>query len=351
MKISVIILKSELDRDHILWIEACKKNIEIGSYQIIDITKNDWLDKIKKLQFDIILCRPPGISTFFKTLYDERIMILSSFCGYKIYPSLQEIYLYENKKLLKDWLVAKEIKHPKTFVSFDFNDVDEYIRLKNNYPIVAKTNIGASGNGVVVLKTIEEAKIYVKNVFGRGIKSKSGPKWFKGNLIKKIKKLITNRKFISQRMKEYSMSRNEIQKDFVFFQEFIPHEFEWRCVIIGDSFFAHKKVAVNNISSGKLIKDYNNIPIKLLDYLLEFSEKTRLNSLALDLFESDGDYLVNEIQCFFGQSDPYQMLVNDKPGRYQFNGKEWVFEEGMFNTNQCYDLRLTHAIEQLFKVI
>jgi hypothetical protein len=45
------------------------------------------------------------------------------------------------------------------------------------------------------------------------------------------------------------------------------------------------------------------------------------------------------------------MLVNDKPGRYQFNGKEWVFEEGMFNTNQCYDLRLTHAIEQLFKVI
>jgi len=345
MKVNVIILKSELDRDHLLWIEACKTNNKINGYEIVDMTKNDWLDKIKKLKFDIILCRPPGITSFYKTLYDERMMILSSVCGYKIYPSLQEIYLYENKRLLKDWLVAKGINHPKTFVSFDFKDVTLYIKNIKNYPIVAKTNIGASGNGVVVLKSIEDAKKYVSNVFRNGVKSKSGPKWFKGNILKKIKKIITNKEFISQRMKEYSMSKNETQKDFVFFQEFIQHDFEWRCVIIGDSFFAHKKIAINNMSSGTLIKDYNNVPLKLLDYLLEFTRKTGVNSVALDLFESNGNYLVNEIQCFFGQSDPYQMLVDNKPGRYQYNGKEWIFEEGMFNTNQCYDLRLEHAIK------
>lgn len=347
MKIKVIILKSELDRDHLLWIEACKNNERIESYRVVDMTKNNWLENIRSEKFDLILCRPPGITTFFKSLYDERMMILQDVCGYNIYPSLHEIYIYENKKLLKDWMIARNIPHPKTFVSFFQEDALNYAEDEKNYPIVAKTNIGASGNGVVILKTKDEASQYIKNAFGSGIKSKSGPKWLKGNIFKKAKKIFNNPAFIGQRMKEYGMSKSETQKNFVFFQEFIPHEFEWRCVMIGESYFAHKKLAINNMSSGTLLKGYNDVPEKLLDFLREFRQKTGVSSVAVDLFESEGKYLVNEVQCFFGQSDPYQMLVNDKPGRYIFQNDRWVFEEGMFNTNQCYDLRLQHALSHL----
>jgi hypothetical protein len=59
--------------------------------------------------------------------------------------ALVKSYIYENKKLLNDWLVANNILHPKTFISFDYNDASEYIKNQNNYPIVAKINIGASG--------------------------------------------------------------------------------------------------------------------------------------------------------------------------------------------------------------
>ena len=347
MKVKVIILKNELDRDHLLWIEACKNDSRIEKFHVVDMTKNDWLENIRAIDFDLILCRPSGITTFFKSLYDERMMILSQICGYKIYPSLQEIYIYENKKLLKDWLVAKQIKHPRTFVTFFQQEAIDYASNAKNYPIVAKTNIGASGNGVVILKTETEAQDYIKAAFGLGIKSKSGPKWFKGNIFKKIKKLTRSRAFYAQRMKEYAMSKSETQKNFVFFQEFVPHEFEWRCVIIGDSYFAHKKLAIDNMSSGTLLKGYDAVPEKLLHFLRDFSEKTGVNSAAVDLFESEGDYLINEVQCFFGQSDPYQMLVNEQPGRYVFDGVQWVFEAGMFNTNQCYDLRLDHALRVL----
>jgi glutathione synthase/RimK-type ligase-like ATP-grasp enzyme len=348
MTYKVIILKSELDRDHLLWIEACQKDKRISTFTVVDMTQNDWLESIQALEFDLILCRPPGITSFFKTLYDERMMILKDICGFNIYPTLQEIYIYENKKLLKDWLVAQHIPHPKTFVSFFKSEAIAYASEIQNYPIVAKTNIGASGNGVVILKTKDEAKEYIDQAFGSGIKSKSGPKWLKGNPLKKIRKLLSSKAFLGQRLKEYAMSKSETQKNFVFFQEFIPHEFEWRCVIIGDSFFAHKKLALNNMSSGTLLKGYNDVPLKLLDFLRTFSCKTGVNSVAVDLFESEQGYLINEVQCFFGQSDPYQMLIEDQPGRYIYENEQWKFESGMFNTNQCYDLRLDHALS-IFK--
>ena len=86
------------------------------------------------------------------------------------------------------------------------------------------------------------------------------------------------------------------------------------------------------------------MPESLLTFIREITEKTGLSSVSIDLFERDGQYLVNEVQCFFGQSDPYQMLVDSVPGRYLCMEGSWVFEAGDFASNACYDLRLEHAL-------
>ena len=148
-------------------------------------------------------------------------------------------------------------------------------------------------------------------------------------------------------MLEYKTTYFNPQKGFVIFQEFIPHFYEWRCVRIGDSYFAHKKIARNNKSSGTLIKAYDEVPVMLLDFIREMTERTGLSSVAIDLFDHEGRYLVNEIQCYFGQSDPYQMLVNSVPGRYRFKDGAWAFEAGDFASNACYDLRLEHALKMV----
>ncbi len=51
------------------------------------------------------------------------------------------------------------------------------------------------------------------------------------------------------------------------------------------------------------------------------------------------------MQCMFGQSDPYQMLVDGKMGRYVFDNGQWCFEEGDFNTNESFDLRVRYIID------
>jgi len=139
----------------------------------------------------------------------------------------------------------------------------------------------------------------------------------------------------------------DVQNSFVLLQEYIPHDFEWRVVRIGDSFFAHKKLKMGEKASGSLLKNYDNPPFSILDFVKEVTDRFNFYSQSVDIFETENGYLINEMQCIFGQSDPYQMLVDGKPGRYINKSGKWIFEEGDFNTNESYDLRLQSALELL----
>jgi hypothetical protein len=99
-------------------------------------------------------------------------------------------------------------------------------------------------------------------------------------------------------------------------------------------------------ASGSLEKKYDNPPLKLLEFVKEITDCFQFFSQSVDIFEtSDGRYLINEMQCIFGQSDPYQMLVDGIPGRYVFADGQWVFEAGDFNTHESFDLRVQTAID------
>ena len=71
-------------------------------------------------------------------------------------------------------------------------------------------------------------------------------------------------------------------------------------------------------------------------------------SQAVDLFyDKDRGYLVNELQCFWGSKNPHQMIKDDKPGRFVYKNNKWLFEEGKFNENNSYNLRLQHILKLL----
>lgn len=347
MKFKVAILKSEAAYEHELWIKVCEKTPHIECVDIIELTNDNWLAMVTKKDYDLFLLRPPGRSEQFKRLYDERVYIISSIMRKRIYPSYNEVLIFENKRLLRDWLISNTIPCPPTYVFFHEKEAISFINKSLEFPLVGKTNIGASGSGVVFMHNKEEAKRYINQAFSIGVKTITGPKLFKGSLLNKIIKSITKKGFLKNRMKEYSVTANLSQKGFVILQKFVPHSFEWRCVRIGDSYFAHKKMAVNNKSSGTLIKGYDPVNESLLDFIRSVTEKTNLTSVSIDLFEKGNEFLVNEIQCFFGQSDPYQMLVDGVPGRYRHLEGKWVFEPGDFNTHESYDLRIEHALNIL----
>ncbi|MGM0613689.1 MAG: ATP-grasp domain-containing protein [Bacteroidota bacterium] len=349
MSHKVCILANEDSQSHLLWEQSVMNNEEISTYSILDLTSDNWLENLSKEQFDIFLLKPPGKTEQFKRLYDERVILLQRYFDTPIYPSLTEVLIYENKRFLRDWLTINELPHPKTFVFYNKREAQAFIAEQSHFPLVGKTNIGASGNGVVILKTKEQANAYLHTAFSKGIKPKSGPKLKKGSIFKKVTKVLKTKGFLKQRLKDYQPDLLNIQYHYVIFQEFVKHEWEWRCVRIGDSFFAHKKLVKGTMASGTLEKGYDTVPAKLLSFIKAVTDKHHLTSVAIDVFEKENGYLINEIQCFFGQSDPYQMLVNGKPGRYIWNDNSWLFEEGMFNTNECYDLRLEHALSTIKK--
>lgn len=343
----VAILKNEDPFDHQPWIDACEQYTEQVDYKVIDITLNDWIENIIVYDPHICLLKPAGKTSLFRTLYQERVDVIVNDLGIKTYPTFDELKIYESKRFFAYWAKANQISHPKTAVFYSKKEAISFIN-SSKYPIVGKMNIGASGNGVEILHNSAKAVKYVERAFNEGLSSKTGPKLKKGKLLKRAWRKLTHPKELKNRLKTYAEIAADKQKGYVIFQEFIPHEFEWRAVRIGDSFFAHKKIKVGEKASGTLLKEYDNPPLALFDYVKKLTDTFNFRSVAVDIFESEsGAYFVNEIQCIFGQSDPYQMLVNEKPGRYIFDNGQWNFEEGDFNQNQSYNLRLEYILSQL----
>lgn len=345
-KIRAVILANETPDDHYLWLKACDFYSERIECRVIDLTKNNWLTEVRSLPFDILLSRPGGITATFKQLYDERIYILGKVLQYQVFPSPEEVFIYENKRLFSFWLMANNIPHPKTDVFYNRLEALNFIE-NSNFPIVAKSAIGAAGSGVKILHNSNEAIDYLNQTFsGKGAPRRAGPNLAKGGLLKRGFHYVLNPGDISKKLALYKTISSNAQVGFVIFQEYIPHEFEWRVVRIGESFFAHKKIKKGEKASGTLLKGYETPPLGLFEFTKNLTDKFGFCSQAIDLFESERGYLVNEMQCIFGQSDPHQMYVDDIPGRYLFRKGNWVFEAGDFNQNQCYNLRVEWVLEQ-----
>lgn len=326
------------------WIKSFRKYSI--SYFIVNLLSSNWQDEIETNKINLFIARPPGRYELHKRIFDERLLIINDKYNIPIFPSIKEVLLYENKRYLYSWLKMMGVKHPNTYVFLDEKEALAFATKYKAYPIIGKTSIGASGSGVHRIITFKEAQEYIQHAFQDGVKRKVGPKVFKGSFLKKVRKIALGRKFITQRLTDYQTSNLDIQSGYVILQENIPHEFEWRCVRIGDSFFLHKKIASNGRASGTLKKDYSHVSITLLNYIRVLTERYGLFSVAIDLFEHCDNYLINEIQCYFGQSDPYQMLINGHPGRYIYVDKNWRFEKGNYNENESYDLRLKFALEE-----
>lgn len=349
MKLRAIILGNEHEDNHHNWVKACDRYNERVDYRVVNLTSDIWLDEIVKEPCDILLAKPGGLTSRFKQLYDERIFVLTDTLGFKVFPTALEIFLYENKRFLASWLKANRISHPKTFVSYHIEEALSFIK-RAAYPLVAKTNIGASGSGVKIIRSVSEGEKYLKAVFsGKGAPQRTGPNREMGALFNRGLRYLLHPSDIVRKLDVYQTRAANLQKGFVIFQEYVVHEYEWRVVRIGESFFAHKKLKQGDKASGTLLKIYDNPPLRLFDFVKGVTDEYQFHSLAVDIFESERGYLVNEMQCIFGQSDPYQMQVNGIAGRYRNLKDNWIFEPGDFARNACYDLRLDYILGTMLK--
>lgn len=324
------------------WELACeKKQIE---YKTINLLRNDWYNMLREFHPDFCVSRPPGDIQLNKKNFDEKIFFLENYSDYSIYPGFLATYIYENKSALNCFLEANKIQHPRTFVSSDKQEALNYIE-NAELPIVAKTMIGAAGSGVKIFHAKRHVQEYIDKAFKTGLTRRYGPNRKTGTPKSWIRKALASPDYFFRKLREYKERSQDVQKNLVLFQEYIPHEFEWRIAKIGESYFAYKKLKIGEMSSGSKQFEYGPPPFALLDFTKELCDRFNFCYMAVDIFYTNGQIYVNEMQTIFGHKNPYICKVNDKAGRYIFQNGEWLFEPGDFNTNESYDLRLETAIK------
>ncbi len=339
------ILKNETLEAHLHWVKACQK-AEVP-YDVIDLCSGDWLEMLVQNQYNYCLACPSGTVTYWKLMYDERIRIIDEVLCLPVYPSYLEISLHENKRFLSYWLTAHKLPHPKTFIFYSQSEANNFVE-NCTLPIVSKINIGASGHGVKILRTRQAVKRYIHDAFSaKGIRPRIGPNWAMGDYKARLVNILKNPDHLKKRVATYNKIAKDPQKNFVLFQQYIPHDFEWRIVKIGDSFFGHKKIKKGDKASGTKGIDYAIPSSDLLSFIKAISEKHNFGSMSFDIFEYNGEFLINEMQTIFGHVQAFICEKDGKPGRYQFLDNQWEFEAGMFNTNLSYDLRLQDVIGRI----
>jgi len=287
------------------------------AYELVDISGPDWIEVVKASACDAFLVWPSVQLSIWKQMYDERLRVMVDDLAKIIYPSYDELWLYENKRRMAYWLEAHGVPHAKTWVFYNRDEALSFAR-EAALPLVTKTALGARASGVIIHRDKRSLVEYIKKAFARGIVHKDG-------------------------------EARDADWRFVVVQDYLGEVKEWRVIRIGDSFFAHQKDRRGDFHSGTQLKIWGRPSDDILNLAYRITEFHRFRSMDLDIFEDkQGRPYVNELQTLFGASLSYQMKVEDRIGRLIRDSQgRWVFEEGDFCVNQCANLRVQALLNQV----
>lgn len=303
---------------HKHYIAACR---ELGiSYVLIDLTHSNWIEAVKTAQCDAFLVWPASSPTYFKDLFDDRLRIMAESMACILYPTVNEIWFYENKRRQYYWLAAQELPHPMTWIFYNSEEALEFLR-HSDYPLIFKTNIGSSSKGVRILRNFNESRKIVDKCFKKGISlPRSDP---------------------------YDRQRGSI-----YLQEFLPVVREWRMVRIGQSYFGHPKGRRGQFHSGSGLVEWDLPDLSLLELVKKVTDMGGFRSMNLDVFESRNRLYINELHTVFGTSVSVdQMRFSGKPGRYVYeSSKGWIFQPGDFARNACCNLRVLDLVQEVLSI-
>jgi hypothetical protein len=285
------------------------------SYKVIDIRRNDWHESIKASKIAGIVAWPSLTTAVLKEMLDERSRLIRDSLGIKMMPSPEEVFLLDNKRRVRDWILVNGFKPPETWC---FYTKDEALAFVNNtaLPIVFKSTKEGVSRGVVICRERKLAQKLVKKCFSEGFVPRNTDK------------------------------RNR-QWDFVLFQEYLPEVEERRMIRIGDSYLAIDKVKKGDFHSGSGKMKWAVPGREFLDLTRQITDTGGFRSMNVDFFlAQDGRTLINELHSLF-----HGPAIDDEAGmgRYIYNTEQnnWDFEAGGYYRNYCCNLRIIDLLKQI----
>ena len=267
-------------------------------FEDFNILLSNWQEIAEK--YDLIIWHTESTPSIQKKAFD-KIYFLEKIMKKKCYPSVDEIWSYEDKVNCNYIYERFNLPKIKTFITHDLDEANNYAK-RAKYPIISKINTGSSSFGVAKLDNMKQALKLIKKSFS-----------YKG-------------------VKTYFPYCN--QKDYVYFQDFVIADYDLRVIVIGDKLFGYYRYPKEHDfkASGSGIYEKKAIPIEALDLAFKVKESFGSNMLATDLLfnKQSNRFEIIESSIFIGIDSCEQLVIDGIPGYYNKQGNSYSFVKGKY---------------------
>lgn len=286
------------------WTKCCRF-LENNSfpYEFYDIQASNWMEKAKRLDICIGI-----LSNAYFHLQEMRtkFFILENSLGKVCFPSFEHIFLYENKTVEAYLAKAAGMPFIPTYVYFRETEAVQAVK-RLHFPLISKIDPGSGSMGVEWIRNQKRALHIIRQSFSR-----------KGRPTHLL---------------------NFQQKDYVYFQDYIPNDgYDIRAILVGNFVFGYyRKVLKGDFrASGMDQVEKRALPAEAMKLARNLNKVIKSPLLVVDMVHGkDGKYYIIEFSPMCQMKLPEQLHVDGVPGRYVFDdddsfyfqpGKYWVYE-------------------------
>jgi glutathione synthase/RimK-type ligase-like ATP-grasp enzyme len=268
-------------------------------YGFYNIHAHDWIEEAA--QYDVVI---GVVSNEVWRLHEQRekYYFLETYLEKKTYPSPDHMNLYENKNL--ELYLSRVYGFPfvSTYVSHDKGDA---LRLIENlhYPVVSKVIPSSGSVGVELIRDAGQGRKIVQQIFSTGGR------------------------------KSHVISFR--QKDYIYFQEYIPNDgYDIRVIVVGNWVFGYyRRVLEGDFrASGMNQVEKRALPTEAMKIALKVNKVIKSPMLVVDIVHGlDGRYFIVEFSPVCQMQLPEQLHVDGVPGVYIFDDDDtFHFEPGRY---------------------
>jgi glutathione synthase/RimK-type ligase-like ATP-grasp enzyme len=286
------------------WTKYCRF-LENNSFPYVfyDIHAHDWIENAKNIDAVVGL-----VSNEFYRLEElqKKYHFLETYLGKKCFPSTAHAVLYEDKSFEAYLAEIFELPFAKTLISHQKEDALAMID-NLRYPLVSKISPAAGSIGVELLRTPRKARRVIRQAFSRNGRKVHVP-YFR-------------------------------QKNYVYFQEFIPNDgYDIRVILVGNWVFGYyRKVLSGDFrASGMHPEEKRALPEEAIRIALKANKFVQSPLLVVDMVHGlDGSYTITEFSPVCQLDSPEELRVDGIPGAYIIHengqirfkkGRYWVAE-------------------------
>ncbi|WP_076446618.1 RimK family alpha-L-glutamate ligase [Chryseobacterium sp. RU37D] len=289
------------------WIEYLEAN-KIP-YILVNAFDNDIIRQMKVHQVTHFMWH------FNQNYFEDMLLARNLFrsisqMGVKTFPNEDAYWHFDDKVAQKYLLEALDIPLVKSDVFYHEKEAENYVE-KETFPKVFKLKGGAGSINVKLIKTKGQARRIVKQAFGKGFPAFDSKAVFTDTIERfwrqknvhnflRIVKWGYKGIFIDKQYKVFPK-----QKNYVYFQEFIPNlTYDIRLIVIGEKCYYLKRNTRDNdfraSGSGMLEFEPGGFDTNAVGIAFKAARKLNMICVAYDfIFDTDNNPLIVEISYGF----------------------------------------------------